>query len=259
MFQAAAVIGYALDHDYDYSFPHLRQNINGDLNCRYVFHRLNTAPFPENTEFVFHDHENLVGTFFYAPIPYYEGKNVRLHAYFASEKYFKKHRQKILELFAPSDELIRAIQKKYGHLLKGPTVAIHVRTYRPDGFSSLNVPAHLTPYRWHYFLEALALFPDHYRFLVFTDDVKWTKRNFPKTKKELIFIEGNPHYFDFYLMSFCDHQIVSPDSTFSWWAAWLNQNPHKIVAISDLIGNVQQSDMICEGWVVVPKYPPNVY
>lgn len=255
MFQAAATIGYALDHDCDYSFPELCFAINGELNTRYVFRQLKTDSFPLNTEFVFHDHMKLVDTFYYAPIPFFEGKNVRLHAHFASEKYFLKHREKIVELFSPSDEIVQQIKAKYGHLLGGPTVAIHVRTYLPDKFLPLNTPPHLTAHRWHYFLQALALFPNHYRFLVFTDDIKWTKRNFPKTEKELIFIEGNPHYFDFYLMSLCDHQIVSPDSTFSWWAAWLNQNPHKVVVIADLNGGVKKSDHICEGWTVVPKYP----
>lgn len=256
LFQAAATIGYALDHDCDYSFPELPLAMNGELNMRYVFYRINTAPFPENTQFTLHRHIDFVDTFYYAPIPYFDKQNVRLHAHFASEKYFMKHRSKIVELFAPSDELRQEILSKYGHLLNGPTVAVHVRTYLPDGFQPLNVPRHLAAHRWHYFLQALALFPDHYRFLIFTDHPTWTKRNFPKTNKNLIFIEGNPHYFDFYLMSLCDHQIISPDSTFSWWAAWLNQNPNKVVVISDLNGGVKESDMICEGWTVVPKYPP---
>jgi len=32
------------------------------------------------------------------------------------------------------------------------------------------------------------------------------------------------------LMATCDHQVTS-NSTFSWWAAWLNPNPKKMVIV----------------------------
>ncbi len=33
---------------------------------------------------------------------------------------------------------------------------------------------------------------------------------------------------DMQLMSLCDHQIIS-NSTYSWWAAWINNNQNKVV------------------------------
>lgn len=63
-------------------------------------------------------------------------------------------------------------------------------------------------------------------FFVFADDIDFVKTNPP--------IAGKKHYIhndeiaDFWLMSQCKHQIIA-NSTYSFWAAYLNENPEKIV------------------------------
>ncbi|MDB5227627.1 MAG: glycosyl transferase family 11, partial [Bacteroidota bacterium] len=68
-------------------------------------------------------------------------------------------------------------------------------------------------------------------FFIFTDDVTWVKENF-KTNFPFEIVDSNQSpesgYIDMQLMSLCKHNIIC-NSTFSWWSAWLNKNPEKIV------------------------------
>ena len=41
-------------------------------------------------------------------------------------------------------------------------------------------------------------------------------------------LPGSKSFLDMYLMSLCKHNIIA-NSSFSWWAAWLNNNEHKMV------------------------------
>ena len=67
-------------------------------------------------------------------------------------------------------------------------------------------------------------------FLFFSDDIDWVRRNF-SLKYKCFFItpsiSGEEHI-DLFLMSQCKHNIIA-NSTFSWWAAWLNNNERKII------------------------------
>jgi len=85
-----------------------------------------------------------------------------------------------------------------------------------------------------YYAEALALAvarlgPDAELF-VFSDDIDWCRRNvrysFPTTYVDW---EGMDHTGeDLRLMSAC-RALIMANSTFSWWAGWLNPRPDKLV------------------------------
>lgn len=227
MFEAAAVLAYARDHNYEAVFPSFDTAAGGELNYRHVFFRLKKI-LPPNHNISFIDHPGTI--YEYIPIPYEPGKNICILQHNQNERYFAHHKEYIKEMFAPSEEILGYIANKYGDLktlFKQPTVGVHVRTFFRDnrnpeivGFEGAT---------WNYFIKAIEYFPEDYNFLIFSDSPIWTKQHFPRLNRKITFIEDNPHYIDLYFMSLCHHQVISPGSTFSWWAGWLNCNPDKVV------------------------------
>ena len=68
------------------------------------------------------------------------------------------------------------------------------------------------------------------RFFIFSDDMQFARENLPDNV-DRVFVGHNTAqtgYEDLRLMSACRHNIIA-NSSFSWWAAWLNRNPQKIV------------------------------
>jgi hypothetical protein len=57
----------------------------------------------------------------------------------------------------------------------------------------------------------------------------WCKENIKLDNARYIdWKSGEKSFEDLHLMSLCKHNIIA-NSSFSWWGAWLNNNPNKIV------------------------------
>lgn len=139
------------------------------------------------------------------------------------EKYFEKYADKIRDLY--SDGI-----KTWNR------VSIHVRraknpinpeepAYSENGFyADLGHHAH-EDMSDNYYVRAMKMFPDD-KFVVFSDDIEWCKQQ--EMFKDCEFSEGWDEISDLNAMASCKHNIIA-NSSFSWWAAWLNPNPNKIV------------------------------
>lgn len=241
-------IAATLTHAWDNGARPLFLNLANDPRCgipvnrEQVFWRIDASPaYIEKAEFSY-----LAKDWVYEPIPYHP--NMLMCGYFQSEKYFRKYKDTICALFAPKPEIVNYLTNKYGHILSHPkTVSIHVRTYPHDPkhqFWTLNGRGYVE--------KAVAHFDPDSLFVVFSDNIPWCKKYLQGVAKNMIYIEREAHYHDFYLMSFCQHNIIS-NSTFSWWAAYLNKNPDKIViAPKKWIQSNQKvsEEIIPEEWIV---------
>lgn len=143
-----------------------------------------------------------------------------LHGYWQSETYFCEIRSQLLEELTPAN-----LPSYPAWLKNGNTVAIHVR--RTD---------YLTEPRYgflgkDYYTSAINFIRTRVEnplFIFFSDDIDWCEATFGGDC--LFFREKawSADYLQLHLMSKCTHQIIA-NSSFSWWAAWLNENENKIV------------------------------
>ena len=71
------------------------------------------------------------------------------------------------------------------------------------------------------------------RYLVFSNEINWCKANLAACfgDDDVVYVDWNKgadSYKDMYLMSRCQANIIA-NSSFSWWAAYLNEHPNKLV------------------------------
>jgi len=91
-------------------------------------------------------------------------------------------------------------------------------------------------------------------FFIFSDDIPWVKEHL-KMDLPCQYVDHNcgaESYNDMRLMSLCRHHIIA-NSSFSWWGAWLNQNPGKIVVAPKkwFANDKNVNDLFPDGWVIL--------
>ena len=185
----------------------------------------------------------------------YKLKDGYLSGYWQSPKYFADIRQVLLEKFT-FPELEGDINKEYlKKIRESNSVSIHVR--RGDYLTQENKRLFGDICTLEYYGKAIQYFEHKYQdvvFFVFSNDIEWAKENL-KMRRAII-VEGNEKenaYKDMYLMTQCKHNIIA-NSSFSWWGAWLNQNPNQeVIAPSKWINIEDVKDIWCENWMKMEK------
>ena len=61
-----------------------------------------------------------------------------------------------------------------------------------------------------------------------SDNLEYARASIPPAMRNVVVLEGEPDYIDLFVLSLCRHNIIG-NSSFGWWAAWLNENPGKRV------------------------------
>lgn len=240
LFQYAACIAASLKYNIPYYIP--SHTLNDEVWKPYYFENVNYCNEELANAKVWKEPSHA-----YHEIPEPKG-NLILDGYFQSWKYSMDYLTEIRKLFG--FEFYKS---------KSECTFIHVR--RGD---YLKYPLQHPVVNIFYLIEAMKV-SESFGFTHFfccSDDMKWMKENinkekFPKYTFE--YSEGNSDLADLKLMVCCKNGIIS-NSTFSWWAAYLNNNPDKFIITPDEnnwfgINNKHLSveDLIPESWIRI-KY-----
>lgn len=229
--ECATAIAYSLRHGLEFHAPK-QDGKDAFWNPTYCHHLCNTNwnPSLENIDLWESGHQ-------YQELPFEESwrdKNITIHGYRQSEKYFKDFRNEILYLMG------------YPYEKREWVVAVHVR--RGD---YLLLPQKHPPVTREWYENAMAKF-NGFKFIFYSDDIAWCKQEFGG-RANCSFSEGHDIEFDAYDGACYEHQIISA-STFGWTMAWMNRNPDKIIYIPELWfvpgwDGLDVKDIIPEEWI----------
>jgi hypothetical protein len=176
-----------------------------------------------------------------------------LNGYWQSEKYFKSAEGKLRSELCLVDKLGVSSQKILDEILQCTAVSLHIR--RGDYITNPSAASVHGVCSLDYYYSAIRHITTHVQnpyFFVFSDDPEWAKDNL-KISQPVWFVEANGPdrgVEDMWLMKSCKHHIIA-NSSFSWWAAWLNGRQDKIVIaprIWFLDKTINTGDLIPEQW-----------
>lgn len=238
MFQVATASALAWDNEAKPCFPDFQTD--SDL-YKHVFFRVNNRPLERPILFQWDE-----TIFWHHTIPFHP--DMLMIGYFQSEKYFAHYRDRLLELYEPHPDDMDYMQKKYDWLFTHPnTVGVQLRYYKWE-----HPTGDLFPQYGKEYLEAtMRLFPSSSLFVVSSNNLEFARKNIPEWAQNVVFLENEPNYIDMNLLRYCKHNIIT-NSSFGWWAAWLNQNPDKkVVRPAIWINGLNTQDVCPQEWISV--------
>ncbi len=182
-------------------------------------------------------------------------QNCYLDGYWQSEKYFQDALSVIRADFTFKVPLSNRNSDIAEHIGQRNSVSLHIR--RGDYVTDSNTNATHGLCSLDYYRKAVQYVADRIRqpyFFVFSDDIIWVKDNL-KIDLPCQYIDhnhGTESYNDMHLMSLCRNHIIA-NSSFSWWGAWLNPSPEKIVVAPEkwFANKNDVKDLFPQGWVTL--------
>lgn len=168
----------------------------------------------------------------YEPELFHAQPPVYLEGYWQHYRYFEEIHPQIIEeltLKAPyppeAAPLLKAVEADIS------SVSIHIR--RGDYVTDVAAQKLMGVLPLDYYHRAITHINENVKnptFYIFSDDLQWAAEHL-KLSAPMVLVaiaDGRLDYIELDLMSKCRHNIIA-NSSFSWWGAFLNRNPDKVV------------------------------
>lgn len=172
-----------------------------------------------------------------------------ISGYFQNIKYIRPVEEEIRKAFHfPNGE---KKLEDYADQIRGQGyVGVHIR--RGDYLQLSDIYGNICDDR--YYDTAMDYFEEKgiNKFVFFGNDMEWIKNKYQRSN--MTFFEGNgfdlyQDWYDMYIMSCCDHNIIA-NSSFSWWGAWLNNNLGKVIIAPKKWINTKKMKNVCPSeWI----------
>ncbi len=183
-------------------------------------------------------------------------KSVYLQGYWQSERYFDVYAEVIrrdLQFREPPSSINSALAEE---ILQCDSVSVHIRRGDYVGNTKTNrMHGVCSEEYYRKAVDAIAAQFTSPHLYVFSDDIPWVREHL-STAHDMTYVDHNGlknDYEDLRLMSLCRHHIIA-NSTFSWWGAWLNKNPSKIVIAPNKwyrSSEYESIDIVPDSWLRV--------
>lgn len=201
---------------------------------------------------------NLTNPFIYKDVNELR-KNEYIIGVFQNAKMASNIRTQLIELFSFPEIKDSKNKNLVNEIQSCESVAIHIR--KGNDYSRLD--RYNNTCEIDYYMKAINTLKnkiDNPRYYIFTDNPQWVKDNFNFVDYKII--DWNPtvgwgNHLDMQLMSLCKHNIIA-NSTYSWWGAFLNTNPNRIVIAPHKWFNEMHPQLgrlenlsICDNWIAL--------
>lgn len=180
--------------------------------------------------------------------------NVYLEGFWQDERYFADIADIIRREFTLKNPLGAAARYWQEKISAAQcSVSIHVRHGDYLSLESLQIHGVLPLNYYRHCVDQLKQLCPNLTVFVFSDNLNWCRKNFHfGVPTKFVAGEGLTDAEELHLMSLCKHNVIA-NSSFSWWAAWLNQNPDKKVFAPDpwFVGGHERNTLPA-AWTKIP-------
>ncbi|XP_021347144.1 galactoside 2-alpha-L-fucosyltransferase 2-like [Mizuhopecten yessoensis] len=213
MFKYASLLGLAAQHGYT---PFLRRKslLFSVFESQRYFHQVSMT-----NDVSFGEHH--AGIYDCRIHNFTHSKNITLHGYFQSWKYFHHISAQVRKLFRFTGDIVRRAKLAIDKFHPGNRTLIGVHVRRGDMNTRRELQRGYNVADLKYFQKSFEYFRykfENAMFIVVSDSISWVKTNL--AAKDVVFSETGIAYLDMAILAQCKHSIIT-SGTFGWWGAYL--------------------------------------